>query len=92
MTRRDAARGHAAWQPADASDGGLAVAPPRIDLQPGQRSTGLRVLDLEEDGDEWLLTIEGTAGHGYEVDLFGTAVTGGGDRRERPTGLARGRR
>ena len=55
--------------------GGLAVAPPRIDLQPGQRSTGLRILDLEADEDEWLLTIEGTAGHGYEVDLFGTAVT-----------------
>ena len=56
-------------------DGGLTVAPPRIDLVPGQRSEGLRVLNLEADGDEWLLTIEGTAGREYTVDLFGTAVT-----------------
>ena len=55
-------------------DGGLAVAPPRIELEPGQRSTGLRILDLEADGDGWLLTIEGTAGHEYVVDLFGSAV------------------
>ena len=55
-------------------DGGLAVAPPRIELEPGQRSEGLRILDLEADGDEWLLTIEGTAGHEYVVDLFGSSV------------------
>ncbi|MDE2679136.1 MAG: GH116 family glycosyl hydrolase [Gemmatimonadota bacterium] len=54
--------------------GGLAVAPPRIDLEPGQRSTGLRVIDFESDGEGWLLTIEGTAGHEYLVDLYGTAV------------------
>ena len=56
-------------------DGGLTVAPPRIELEPGSEAPGLRVLDLEADGDEWLLTIEGTAGRAYEVDLFGTAVT-----------------
>ena len=55
-------------------EGGLAVAPPRIDLQPGQRSTGLRVIDLAADGDGWLLTLEGTAGRDYEVRLFGTPV------------------
>ena len=55
-------------------EGGLAVAPPRIDLKPGQRSTGLRIIDLESDGDGWLLTIEGTAGHEYDIGLFGTAV------------------
>ena len=55
-------------------EGGLAVAPPRIDLEPGQRSTGLRVIDLESDAGEWLLTIEGSAGHEYLVDLYGTAV------------------
>ena len=55
-------------------DGGLAVAPPRIELEPGQRSEGLRILDLEADGDEWSLTIEGTAGHEYVVDLFGSSV------------------
>ena len=55
-------------------EGGLAVAPPRIDLEPGQRSTGLRVIDFEHDGEAWLLTVEGTAGHEYTVDLFGTPV------------------
>ena len=55
-------------------EGGLAVAPPRIDLQPGQRSTGLRVIDLAADGDGWLLTLEGTAGRDYDVRLFGTPV------------------
>ena len=61
-------------------EGGLAVAPPRIDLEPGQRSAGLRVLDLVHDRAEasdpegWILTIEGTAGHEYRVDLFGTPV------------------
>ena len=57
-------------------EGGLSVAPPRIDLQPGQRSTGLRILDLATDGDEWILAIEGTASHEYLVDLYGTAVQG----------------
>ena len=55
-------------------EGGLAVAPPRIDLEPGQRSTGLRVIDFEHDGEAWLLTIEGTAGREYALDLYGTPV------------------
>ena len=58
--------------------GGLAVAPPRVDLEPGQRSTGLRVLDLVATGDadaaEWMLTIEGSAGREYPLDLYGTVV------------------
>ncbi len=55
-------------------EGGLAVAPPRIDLEPGQRSTGLRIIDLVADGDGWLLTLEGTQGRDYDVELFGTPV------------------
>ena len=54
--------------------GGLAVAHPRFDLEPGQRSSGLRVIDFERDGVGWLLTVEGTAGQEYLVDLYGTAV------------------
>ena len=54
--------------------GGLAVAPPRFDLEPGQRSSGLRIIDFERDGVGWLLTVEGTAGQEYLVDLYGTAV------------------
>ena len=54
--------------------GGLAVAPPRIDLEPGQRSTGPRIIDLQTDGDGWMLTVEGTAGREYDFALFGTAV------------------
>ena len=55
-------------------DGGLAVVPPRIDLEPGRRSTGPRIIDLEADGEGWLLTIEGTAGREYDIGLAGTAV------------------
>ena len=55
-------------------EGGLAVAPPRIDLEPGQRSTGPRIIDLRAEGNGWLLTIEGTAGHEYDIGLIGSAV------------------
>ena len=55
-------------------EGGLAVAPPRIDLEPGQRSTGLRIIDLVADDDGWLLTLEGTPGRDYDVELFGTPI------------------
>ena len=53
---------------------GLSVAPPRIDLEPGQRSTGLRIIDLETDAEGWMLITEGAAGRAYEVDLFGVPV------------------
>ena len=55
-------------------EGGLAVAPPRIDLEPGQRSTGLRILDFAADAAGWVLSLEGTAGRAYDIDLFGTPV------------------
>ena len=62
-------------------EGGLAVAPPRIDLEPGETSGGLRILDFIADADGWNLSVEGTAGRTYEVEFFGTpvvsAVTGG---------------
>ncbi|MDH3223731.1 MAG: GH116 family glycosyl hydrolase, partial [Gemmatimonadota bacterium] len=54
--------------------GGLAVAPPRFDLIPGQASHGLRVLDLEHDGGAWALTLEGTVGRTYTVELFGPTL------------------
>lgn len=54
--------------------GGLAVAPPRIDLEPGQRSTGLRIIDLQADAEGWTLVTEGSSGRAYRVDLFGTPV------------------
>ena len=55
-------------------EGGLAVAPPRIDLEPGQRSTGFRIIDLVADDEGWLLTLEGTPGRDYDVELFGTPI------------------
>ena len=54
--------------------GGLAVAPPRMDLEPGQRSTGLRIIDLRADAEGWTLTAEGSPGHEYPVDLLGVPV------------------
>lgn len=55
--------------------GGLQVAPPRMDLVPGQASRGLRILDLEPDGPAWSLTLEGTPGARYQLPTFGPAVS-----------------
>ena len=54
--------------------GGLAVAPPRVDLRPGARSVGLRILDFGAEGDGWTISVEGIAGHAYDIGLFGTSV------------------
>ncbi|MDE2719222.1 GH116 family glycosyl hydrolase [Candidatus Palauibacter polyketidifaciens] len=54
--------------------GGLAIAPPRIDLEPGQVSSGLRILDFNADPDGWLLEVEGLAGRSYDLGLFGATV------------------
>ena len=53
---------------------GLAVAPPRIDLEPGGTSGGLRILDFSAAADGWSLSVEGTAGRTYDIALFGTPV------------------
>ncbi|MCK5650463.1 MAG: hypothetical protein KAJ42_03755, partial [Gemmatimonadetes bacterium] len=58
--------------------GGLQVEPPHIDLVPGQQSRGYRVVDFQVEGGGWLLTLEGEAGRGYQVDLYGEAVTAQG--------------
>jgi glycogen debranching enzyme len=60
--------------------GGLAVAPPTMDLEPGQQSRGLRVLDFRAtDREGWTVTVEGEAGSQYALHLVGepTRVTGG---------------
>jgi glycogen debranching enzyme len=51
--------------------GGLQVAPPTVDLVPGQTSTGVRVVDFVADGDGWKLDLEGEAGLAYTVRLYG---------------------
>ncbi len=51
--------------------GGLTVEPPTPDLEPGQRSAGLRVLDFRGDGGTWNLTVEGDRGRSYTVRLHG---------------------
>ena len=83
-------------------EGGLAVAPPRIDLEPGQRSTGPRIIDLEADGHGWLLTIEGTCGarirpcvvrdRGGRGGGGGGGRGGGGGERRPAGGVLQGRR
>jgi hypothetical protein len=56
-------------------EGGLAIDPPTVDLAPGRRSRGVRVLDLVADGDGWILELEGETGRGYEIRLRGEPVT-----------------
>jgi glycogen debranching enzyme len=59
-------------------EGGLAVVPPTSDLQPGQRSRGIRVLDFQRDGergsDTWIATVEGESGRPYHLRFFGKQV------------------
>jgi glycogen debranching enzyme len=54
--------------------GGLAVEPPVQALEPGQTSHGLRILDFRFEDEGWLLTVEGSVGHSYEVRLHGQPV------------------
>jgi hypothetical protein len=54
--------------------GGLSVAAAVRRLVPGQKSTGVRVVDFTGEpggGEGWLLELEGQAGHGYDVRLHG---------------------
>ncbi len=62
-------------------EGGLSVAPPIVELAPGQQSHGVRILDLRADGEGWTLEVEGDAGRRYEVGLRGEAVTPEPDTR-----------
>lgn len=54
--------------------GGLEVAPSRVDLQPGQESSGLRIVDFGLEDEDWRLTLEGNAGASYRVRLIGEPV------------------
>ncbi len=55
--------------------GGLAVEPPTVDLDPGQRSMGVRVLDFRRDGPRtvrrWRLTVDGELGMAYRLRFHG---------------------
>ncbi len=62
-------RVEANWQ------GGLSVEPPTVDLEPGQESRGLRVLDFRESNGGWKLLVEGHAGGQYELQLYGERVS-----------------
>jgi hypothetical protein len=55
--------------------GGLALEAPRVDLQPGQRDQGLRVIDFRAIDDGWTLAVEGLPGLEYEVTLRGERPT-----------------
>jgi glycogen debranching enzyme len=51
--------------------GGLTVAPPTLDLVPGQQSTGIRVVDFVRDREGWRLDVEGPAGATRTLELYG---------------------
>lgn len=54
--------------------GGLEVTPPPIDLAPGQKSEGVRVMDFTTTDRGWRLQLDGLAGHTYRIPLFGATV------------------
>ncbi len=49
--------------------GGAEVMLPRDTVRPGDAATGLRVLDFRRDGAEYVLELEGLAGHNYELGV-----------------------
>ncbi len=51
--------------------GGLAVEPPTVALEPGQRSEGIRITDFHYENDGWLISTEGNGGSTYELRLHG---------------------
>jgi hypothetical protein len=52
-------------------EGGLEVGLHPRPLEPGQRSTGIRVLDLAVAGGGWELLVEGERGRSYELQVHG---------------------
>ena len=54
--------------------GGLEVVPPRISLEPGQTSGGMRVIDFDRADGVWRLAVEGESGRTYGVHLVGEPV------------------
>jgi glycogen debranching enzyme len=54
--------------------GGLSVQPPTIQLEPGQASHGLRVLDFRSTDAGWRALVEGDSGRHYTLRLYGEQV------------------
>jgi hypothetical protein len=55
-------------------DGGLSVSAPPSTHRPGDRSSGVRVLDFVQEGSDWVLTLEGDGGGEGLVHLRGEGV------------------
>ena len=59
---------------------GLVLEPPTVELEPGQRSLGVRVLDFRYEDGVWWVDLEGIAGKTYEIRFRGeplSSVEGG---------------
>jgi len=54
--------------------GGLEVVLPRIVLEPGQTSGGLRIVNFDQEDGAWKLSVEGDGGRSYRVRLVGEPV------------------
>jgi len=55
--------------------GGLSVVPPRIALEPGQTSSGLRIVNFDREDGAWRLSVEGDGGRSYLIRLVGELVS-----------------
>jgi hypothetical protein len=56
-------------------DNGLAIEPPRVDLEPGKPSVGIRILDFRYEDGVWSVDLEGIAGRSYEIRFHGEAFS-----------------
>ena len=55
-------------------EGGLEVLPQIGGPQPGGRSAGIRILDFTQEGEDWILVLEGDGGSAEAVRLRGERV------------------
>ncbi len=54
---------------------GLVIEPPSVDLEPGQPSLGIRVLDFRYADGIWWVDLEGIAGETYEIRFRGEPLS-----------------
>jgi glycogen debranching enzyme len=55
-------------------EGGLELALPPVDLEPGQTDGGIRVMDFRAERGGWTLDLEGRTGREYALELHGARI------------------
>ncbi|MGW8266894.1 MAG: C25 family cysteine peptidase, partial [Longimicrobiales bacterium] len=71
-------------------EGGLEVEPPATSVPLGVQSGGLRILDFFQEGDRWVLLLEGDGGSRHPLRVFGDTVETTDGQASIPSGFEGG--